>query len=250
MKCPLALFALSMALLLSACGGGGSAASPPAPTPNPSNDTAPLVSQSTWVILGSSSAAGIGPPAGESWAARLEGLVRVQAVEVRNLAQPGLLSSQALPAADVVAAPELPPQPTANIERALSLSPKLVVLAFPSNDAVQGVSAERTAANLRRLRDLARQAGATTLVLSTQPRDGLSAGQQSALSALDDAARSAFGPCFVELQALLNDGGGRIAAAVAAGDGIHLNTEGHRRILEQLRQTLNAGRCVRLASPI
>ena len=36
--------------------------------------------------------------------------------------------------------------------------------------------------------------------------------------------------------------GGGIAPAVAAGDGVHLNAEGHRRLFERVRAAIVSGR--------
>jgi hypothetical protein len=123
-------------------------------------------------------------------------------------------------------------------------------LSFPTNDGVVGVAADRTLANLRLLQQRAQLAGASTLLLSSQPRDGLSAAQQAAIDAVDAGGRVSFGDCFVELRAQLANAQGGIAAEVSAGDGVHLNVEGHRRVQQQVLQVLNGGRCVRLGSPV
>ena len=83
-------------------------------------------------------------------------------------------------------------------------------------------------------------------MLSTQPRDGLDATQRAALDETDRLAAAAFGACFVALRAALSDAQGNIAPALYAGDGIHLNTEGHRIVFERAWGTLSSGRCVRL----
>jgi acyl-CoA thioesterase-1 len=223
--------------LLQACGGGGSGQ--PEPTPR--------VAPGAWAVLGSSTAAGEGAAPGQGWVALLSSQQQSNSVAVTNLARSGLLTSQVLPMGTPLAVGRAPPDPEVNIDRALTLSPTLVILSLPTNDVVAGVPAQETVDHWRLIEHVGAQTGAATLVLSTQPREGLTAAQQAALDETDRRAAEAFGPCFVALRAALSDGQGHIAPALSAGDGIHLNAEGHRVIFELVLATLNTGRCVRLA---
>jgi lysophospholipase L1-like esterase len=221
---------------IGSCGGG-------------SEDTAPAVPRvapGTWSVLGSSSAAGVGAPAGSGWVALVGAAQQASGVVTHNYARSGLLTSQALPA-DTSLPGRAPPDPTANIDRALTSSPKLVILAFPSNDAMAGVPAAETVGHWQLMRQRAAQSGAATVVLSTQPRDDLDATQRAILDDTDRRAADAFGTCFVAVRAALSDATGRIAAAYSAGDGVHLNAEGHRIVSERVMAVLGNGRCVRLA---
>lgn len=222
-----------------ACGGGGSG-SDAAPVP--------VVAPGAWAVLGSSTAAGAGAPSGEGWAWRLGADLQARGVTIHNLARSGLLTSQALPVGTPLAAGRAAPDPNVNIDRALALSPRLVLLAFPTNDAAAGIPAAETVGHWALIRDAAARGGAATLVLSTQPRDGLDAAQRAALDETDRIAAQAFGPCFVELRAALSNAEGGIAPAYAAGDGIHLNSEGHRVVFERVASVLAGGRCVRWGS--
>jgi lysophospholipase L1-like esterase len=163
-----------------------------------------------------------------------------------NLAQSGLLTSQALPTGTAIAPGRLPPDPVVNIDRALLLAPKLVILAFPTNDAMAGIPAPETVGHWQLIRQHAAQAGAATLVLSTQPRDAADAVQRATLAETDRLAAAAFGSCFVAVRAALSDAQGNITAALSAGDGIHLNAEGHRVVFEHVSAVLTSGACVRL----
>ena len=125
------------------------------------------VAPGVWGVLGSSTAAGVGAPAGEGWVARLSAAQRSAGVAVSNLAQSGLLTSQALPTGTAIAPGRLPPDPVVNIDRALLLAPRLVILAFPTNDAMAGIPAPETVGHWQLIRQHAAQAGAATLVLST-----------------------------------------------------------------------------------
>jgi lysophospholipase L1-like esterase len=168
-------------------------------------------------------------------------------VALSNLAQAGLLTSQALPTGSAVAPGRPAPDPAVNIDRALLLTPKLVILAFPTNDAMAGIPAAETVAHFRMIRQHAAQAGAATLVLSTQPRDAADAVQRATLGETDRLAAAAFGPCFVAVRAALSDAQGNITAELSAGDGVHLNAEGHRVVFDHVSAVLSSGACVRLA---
>lgn len=233
-----------LATALLGCGGGGGAAPSPVPPGLP-----PLVAPGTWVVLGSSSAAGVGASPGQGWAAGLGAAHAGRQVTLHNLARGGALSGQALPATAMPPAGRPGPDATLNVDRALSFGPRLLILSFPSNDAAAGYSGQETAANLLAIQAAAQAASAATLVLGSQPRDALSASQRAAQADADNRVSTRLGPCFVPLQAALADGQGRIAAAYAAGDGIHLNDAGHRRVQQQVQAALDSGHCVRLANP-
>jgi acyl-CoA thioesterase-1 len=230
--------------VLAACGGGGTpgGAAPTAPA-------APSAVPGTWVVMGSSTAAGVGASSGRGWAALLAERATPLQVTTVNLARAGALTPQALPAATPPAADRPAPDPAINIDRALGLQPRLLVLSFPSNDAVAGYPAAETAAHLARLRELAQARAAATVLLSTQPRDGLTPAQRATLDETDRLGAATFGGCFVDVRAALSGTDHSIAPAYAAGDGIHLNDAGHRLIADRLWAVLESGRCVRLQAP-
>jgi lysophospholipase L1-like esterase len=232
-------WAAGLALVwLAGCGGGGSAATPPGPVA--------LAAPGVWVVMGSSTAAGVGASPGQGWAAQVARQAAPLQVELVNLARAGALTPQALPTATPPAAGRPGPDPAINIDRAMAHGPRLLLLAFPSNDAVAGYPAAETVAHLLRLREIAQAASAAAVLLSSQPRDGLSAAQRATLDETDRLGAAAFGACFVDVRTVLAGPDGGIAAAYAAGDGVHLNDAGHRLIAERLWALLESGRCVRL----
>lgn len=232
---------LGLAFLIGLAGcGGGSSATPASATP--------LVAPGTWAVLGSSTAAGAGASADEGWAARLAADMAPYGVTVTNLARAGLLSSQAMPAGSTLPPGRPAPDQDANIDRALSLSPKLVLLAFPSNDAVAGVPALETVQAWQAIGRQAAGAGAATMVVSTQPRAGLTAGQQAVQAETDTAAAAAFGPCFVAVREALAGHDGAPLPVYAAGDGVHLNAAGHQLIQSRVIAAIASGRCVRVSA--
>ena len=229
---------LSLCAMITACGGGAA--------DETARSLRPVVAPGNWVVLGSSTAAGVGAPAGQGWVALLADANRPRGVTVLNLARSGLQSSQALPVGTLLPAGRPPPDATVNIDRALATSPRLIVLAFPTNDAIAGVTAADTMAAWQTMQAKAQAAGSATLVLSTQPRAGLTATQQATLDDLDAAAAQHFGTCFVDTRDALVGPDGALAVDVAAGDGIHLNAVGHQRLFERVMATLTSGACVRL----
>lgn len=239
-----ALLVAVLALHLGGCGGGAGASNPPAPLP-----AVPSVTPGTWVVLGSSTAAGVGAGPRQGWVARLSAqaaTLPAAPVSLVNLARAGAVTYQALPSASTPPAGRPGPDPAANIDLALAQSPRLVFIAYPTNDTVLGYTADETVANLQRLRAVTAGAGAVALLLSTQPRDGLTAAQRATLDEIDRGGASAFGPCFVPLRAALSGADGGIAAAYAAGDGVHLNDAGHQLVAQRVWALLDSGRCVRL----
>lgn len=122
-------------------------------------------------------------------------------------------------------------------------SPRLVLLSFPSNDAMAGIGDGETVDNLLLLRRIELERGAVVLVTSSQPRDDADAAQRATLRAVDAALSAALGDCFVDIRSSLVDDDGGLAADVAAGDGVHLNALGHRRLFERLLAAIVSGRC-------
>ncbi|MCD0420824.1 SGNH/GDSL hydrolase family protein [Rubrivivax sp. JA1024] len=229
---------LLAATALAACGGGGGSGDDAPSTP--------VVAPGAWAVLGSSTAAGVGASDGKNWVTTLGSAMQPHGVRIDNLARAGLQSSQALPSGST---PPGQPAPLegANVDAALALRPKLVLLSFPTNDAVAGVPAQMTVANWKAVAAAAAEAGAATLVLSTQPRNHLSANQLETLRETDRLGQAAFGECWVALREALSDSAGGIAAAYRAGDGIHLNDAGHALVGQRTAAVLASGRCVRLA---
>jgi lysophospholipase L1-like esterase len=229
--------------LLAACGGGGE---DEAQTGKHASAVPARVMPGTWVVLGSSTAAGIGAPAGQSWTARMAQAMAERGVLVRNLARNGAFTSQALPMSAAASGRQLPPDPELSIDQALALSPRLLLLSFPSNDTAAGFTADETVANLASLQKAAAAAGVATVILGTQPRNSLGAVQRATQAEIDRRLAGLAGDCFVPLQAALGDGTGRLSPLLAVADGTHLNAAGHAAVWERLQALLEGGLCVRL----
>ncbi len=202
------------------------------------------VSAARWVVLGSSTAAGVGASAGQGWAARLDSSLRSRGAELDNRARSGATTYDAIPAGAQRAAGRPATDPRQDVTAALAARPRALILAFPSNDAVNGYTAAETTANLRLMLQQAQQRNVPVLVLSSQPRNDSSAQARTAMQDTDAALAVELGDCFVAVRADLTDAQGRLAPEVSAGDGVHLNNLGHGRVYDRLWATITAGRCL------
>ena len=230
---------LIAALWIGLCGSVG--AEPSAPTPTAS---APASTRGTWVVLGSSTAAGTGVPQEQGWVSLLEAAYRPAGVSIRNLAVAGTVTYHALPNSTALSFSRPSPKAETNVDAALALSPTLLLLAYPSNDTARGYSVEETVSNLLAIRQISLAKGVAVLVLSTQPRN-LSTEQRASLRLIDQQLRAAVGPCFVAVNERLAAPDGLLQSAYDSGDGVHPNTAGHRLIANAVQAVINGGKCVR-----
>lgn len=226
--------------LAGGCGGGGASQASEVPHLNT------VVAPGVWVVLGSSSAAGVGATAGQGWVARVSATQSLHAVQVLNLAVGGSTTHTALPTTASPRAGRPAPDRARNLDRALAAGPRLLLLAFPSNDTAAGYDAAETIDNLLAVRNGAAAGGVPTVVLGMQPRDSFTATQADRLRQIDHALASQLGPCFVPLRDALSDGLGRIRPDFAAGDGVHLNDAGHALIADLVQSVLDSGLCVQV----
>jgi len=236
---------LSVLLLgmLAACGGGSDgAASAPVVIPPVAQ-----IHPGTWVVMGSSTAAGTGAPSGKGWVALLADAYAGRGVEVVNIARGGAVTYDGL-SASAARVPDRPaPDQAVNIDQALSRKPVLLILSYPANDTALGYSADETVGNLLAIRSQALAAGVPVLVTSSQPRN-VSDGKLAQLRAIDERMAAHLGGCFVDIRTSLAGSDGRLAPAYDSGDGVHPNEHGHLHIQSQVSSRLNSGSCVKLIS--
>jgi acyl-CoA thioesterase-1 len=230
--------------MVSAClvvGCGGTA---------PGNDMPPIpqsqaVRPGIWVVMGSSTAAGAGAAPGKGWVNLLQSDFSDRGAQFASIAKNGSVTYQGLSASTAPNPGKPGPDPSANIDQALSRKPVMLILAYPTNDTASGYSTEETVANLLSMRALAQNVGVPVIVLSTQPRN-LTVSQLSQLRDIDARLRAYIGPCFVDVRTRLAGPDDQLAAAYNAGDGIHPNDAGHSVIAGAVRATVDGGACVRL----
>ena len=227
---------------LTACGGGDDAA---APTPVVIPPVA-QVSAGTWVVMGSSTAAGAGAPGGKGWVALISSAFATHGAQVVNLAKGGTVTYEGLSASAPRVQGRPAPDPALNIDQALSRKPVLLILSYPTNDTAKGYSADETVNNLLAIRSQALAAGVPVLVASSQPRN-LSDTQLAQLRAIDERMVANVGTCFVNVRQVLAGPGGRLAAHLDSGDGVHPNETGHQSIYSPIREAIDRERCVKIS---
>ena len=237
------------ALALAGCGGGGGGAdspvnTPPAAPPGPVASV-PSVGAGTWVVMGSSTAAGTGVGAGKKWSDLLQLRLADRSAKIENIAKPGAVTYQGLSTATAPVPNRPLPDPAINIDQALSRTPVVLILAYPTNDTVSGYSVDEVINNLAAIRGAALSKGIPVLVLSTQPRN-VTQGQTEQLKQIDSLLASRVGGCFVNVRPLLAGPDERFMPGYDSGDGIHPNEAGHRVIADAILATIDSGTCFKI----
>lgn len=182
------------------------------------------------VVLGSSTAAGIGPtdPA-NTWVNRYAAYLDTEYSEctVENLAVGGYTTYQVQPD-DFVPPPGKPqPSPEHNITRALALDPNSIVINLPSNDQFFGFTTAEQLENYERVASLAEGAGVALWVTTSQPRNFADPADLAALFEAKDAIIARFGERSIDFWTDLAEADGTIRPELDSGDGIHLNDAAH-----------------------
>ena len=162
-----------------------------------------------------------------------------------NLAQGGMTTYEALPT-NSPAVPSRPaPSASANVDAALSNTPTLLLVSYPTNDTAFGYAVDETVRNLLTIRETARSRGVAVIILSTQPRN-LNATQLAQLVEIDGLMSQQVGPCFVAVREALAGPDGKLAPQYDA-DGVHPNDAGHAVIHDRIVDVIEGGRCVNSA---
>lgn len=188
------------------------------------------------VVLGSSTAAGIGPAhPQDAWVNRLRRFLKSQdpSHRVTNLAEGGYLTYQIMPT--TFANPRNRPKPDRqrNITMAVSLQPDLIIINVPSNDAAAGYGVQEQQNNFRVITQVARKAGIPVWVSTTQPRM-FSPKQVEVQETLRDWILNEYGEDALNFWDGLADCAGWPKTEFDSGDGAHLNGEGHRLLFERV----------------
>jgi lysophospholipase L1-like esterase len=192
------------------------------------------------VVMGSSTAEGAGawPREDSSWVSRLTKAVRRNTADntdtvVYNLGLGGTTTYVGRENGFVPPQGYVGPDPERNINKALSLNPNIILVNYPSNDVANNMTTSTTMGNYQKYYEMAAAAGARIYFLTTQPRNALSDAQKVQIRDQKDAIISAFPNTSINVwDALVSSDGFNIHPDVSAGDGIHVNNTGHRRIFE------------------
>jgi len=187
------------------------------------------------VILGSSTAAGIGPKDPDnSWAARYRAhlATRFPMVTLVNLAVGGLTTYEVQPTGYVPPANRPAPMEGKNITAALRLNPRAIIVNLPSNDQANNYPLAEQLENYDRLASSARKARAALWVSTSQPRNFGDPAQLAELLKMRDAIAKKFAPRTLDFWAPFASENGFIKAKYNAGDGTHLNDAAHAILAE------------------
>lgn len=217
-----------------AAGSGGAG-----PAVSASADPVPAGARATIVVLGSSTAAGVGPKqAGNAWVARYSSHLsqRYPSFQITNLAVPGFTTYH-VQASDFVPPPGRPrPAAGNNITFALALQPAAILVSLPSNDAAASIPAAEQMANYDRLAVQSAAARVSFWVTTPQPRYFGDEAQTALQTQVRDGIVSKFTPYALDFWTPLSTSAARIRPEYDAGDGVHLNDAAHALLADAVVQ--------------
>jgi len=190
------------------------------------------------VVLGSSTAAGIGPTSlDNAWVWLYEDFIfqRDTRFKVTNLAQGGFTTYHILPNGT-----EIPNDisfgidPTKNITQALSLEPNAIIINLPSNDAANSISVADQIQNYELILSGPGDLEIPYWICTPQPRNGFNTAQQMIQNELLDSTLSLFANNYIDFWTGLSTDDNQIDAAYNSGDGVHLNDGGHEILFQRV----------------
>jgi lysophospholipase L1-like esterase len=189
-------------------------------------------------VIGSSTAAGTGASTPDSaWVGRYRAYLQgaFPGSEVLNLGRGGYSSYQLLPdgAGPFRARPVV--DSSRNISKAIAFRPHAVIVNLPSNDTVSGHSAEEQLDNLEKIALESLRNGAFVWACTTQPRN-LPPDRMATQKTVRAGILQRFGPFAIDLWSPLAAPNDSLSVLFDAGDGVHLNDEGHAVVFNQVVQ--------------
>ncbi|HEU4556103.1 MAG TPA: SGNH/GDSL hydrolase family protein [Chitinophaga sp.] len=193
------------------------------------------------VVLGSSTAEGVGPKSKDStWVSLLRKYLQEKNPQatVTNLAKGGFTSYRILP--DDVHTPFLKPDPDRehNITKALALHPDVIIINMPSNDITAGYSLKEYQRNLDAVMEAARRQHVTCYITTTQPRN-TDADKRKELLQMRDYIIRRYPNSYIDCWEGLSTPDGSIIPKYNSGDGVHLNGLGHQLMFERIKAKIN-----------
>ncbi|MBK7107259.1 MAG: T9SS type A sorting domain-containing protein [Ignavibacteriae bacterium] len=188
------------------------------------------------VVIGSSTAAGIGPSNTDSaWVNRYrKHLVQKNTnVQVINLAVGGYTTYDLMPDGFTPPIGRPTPKISANITKALSYDPKAIIINLPSNDVTQGFAISEQLENYDTILANADAKNIPVWVSTTQPRN-LTEVQRLQQMEVRDSTYSKFKNFAIDFWTDLANADGTINSNFDSGDGVHLNDAGHRILFNRV----------------
>lgn len=193
--------------------------------------------QITAVVLGSSTAAGVGASTGDGWVWQFQEYLKNihQGSEVYNLAASGNTTYHILPNTNSPPTERPSPDTQRNITMALSLNPDVIIINLPSNDANNGYSVSEQMDNYETIVNLANAANVPVYITTTQPRNLSTTGRQN-LMAARDATFANYPDKVIDFWNGLATNDGNILQRFDYGDSIHINNAGHSLVANRVLQ--------------
>lgn len=190
------------------------------------------------VVLGSSTAAGVGPSHPDSaWVNRFR--AALQAIDpqhqVTNLAVGGYTTWHIRE--DGTWPPPGRPDPDTdhNVSEALELDPDAIIVNLPSNDVTLGYWLTEQVLNYEAVRTLAAAEGVPVWFTTSQPRNLNEAGRDS-LAGMFVTTMALYGYFAIDFWTGIAEPNGEIRDEFDEGDGIHLNDAAHRILFERVME--------------
>jgi acyl-CoA thioesterase-1 len=191
---------------------------------------------STVVVLGSSTASGVGassPTLG--WVELLKSRLKNdnKIVNVVNLSSGGFTTFHIMSSGSFF--PNRPaPDIDRNITAALNLHPFLIIVNIPTNDLATNYTDDEILANFNMISSIMDSAHVNYIFTGTQPRNFTAPEQQSRLLILNNKIVKAYPNHVVDVLSKLSTTTYHINEYYSAGDGVHLNDKGHSVIFRYL----------------
>ncbi|WP_157974570.1 SGNH/GDSL hydrolase family protein [Lewinella sp. IMCC34183] len=191
----------------------------------------------TIVVLGSSTAEGVGPTNRDSaWVNRYAAsLASDTSIRIVNLALGGYTTYEILP--DGASRPSdvnIEVDENRNITEALSYDPIAIIVNMPSNDAAKNISVAEQLANYRTIADSAAAYGVPIYIATTQPRNFSDATKIPIQIEVRDSILKIYGDRAIDFWTGIAAENGFIREELGSGDGTHLNAAGHRILFERV----------------
>jgi lysophospholipase L1-like esterase len=188
------------------------------------------------VVIGSSTAAGIGSSVSDSaWVNRYHKYINQQNTNAKvvNLAVGGYTTYDLMPSDFIPPQGRPTPKVSSNITKALSYNPLAVIINLPSNDVTYGYSISEQLSNYDTILARSNEMNVPVWISTTQPRN-LSDQQRLFQIEMRDSTFSRFGGFALDFWTDLANEDGRINDLYDSGDGIHLNDAGHKILFERV----------------
>jgi lysophospholipase L1-like esterase len=181
------------------------------------------------VVVGSSTAAGVGPSRiDSSWVIRYKNYLyeRNTTINVINLAVSGFSTYDVMPSDFINPENRAAPKTEHNISKALEYNPKAIIINLPSNDASQNYSVGEQLANYNIICSVLDSLNIPVWVTTPQPRN-FSEEQIKIQFEMRDSTFAKFKEKTIDFWTSIADSSGRIDEKYDSGDGIHVNDSAH-----------------------